>query len=117
MKELLQDLRKHYDVLLFDSPPVLAVTDPAILATLVDAVIVVVSSGQTRVDSLERSIDIIQDVRGKALGLVLNNFDLRLAYGGYYKYYRNKYYSYGYGSDYGSDGGQGRKKVKSEGRG
>jgi tyrosine-protein kinase Etk/Wzc len=117
MKEFLQDLRKHYDVVLFDSPPVLAVTDPAILATLVDAVIVVVSSGQTRVDSLERSIDIIQDVRAKALGLVLNNFDLRLAYGGYYKYYRNKYYSYGYGSDYGLDDGEGKKKVKSEGRG
>jgi len=112
MKEFLQDLRKHYDVLLFDSPPVLAVTDPAILATLVDAVIVVVSSGQTRLDSLERSIDIIQDVRAKPLGLVLNNFDLRLAYGGYYKYYRNKYYSYGYGSDYGSDGGEGKVKSK-----
>jgi tyrosine-protein kinase Etk/Wzc len=117
MKEFLQDLRKDYDILLFDSPPVLAVTDPAILATLVDAVIVVVSSGQTRLDSLERSIDIIQDVRAKALGLVLNNFDLRLAYGGYYKYYRNKYYSYGYGSDYGSDDGEGKKKVESEGRG
>jgi len=112
MREFLQDLRKQYEVMLFDSPPVLAVTDPSVLATLVDAVIMVVSSGQTRMDSLERSVELIQGVGAKTLGLVLNNFDLRLAYGGYYKYYRNKYYSYGYGSDYGLGDGEGREKKE-----
>ena len=116
-KEFLHDLKKHYDIILFDSPPVLAVTDPSILATLSDAVVMVVSSGQTRMDALERSIEIIQEVGSKTLGLVLNNFDLQRAYGGYYKYYRNKYYSYGYGATYGSDNGEGKKKVRSEGAG
>jgi len=113
MKDFLVQLRKHYEVILFDSPPVLAVTDPAILATLSDALIVVVSSGQTRMDALERTLEVIESVGARTLGLVLNNFDLRTAYGGYYKYYRYKYYSYGYGSEYGGDG-EGGKKVKSQ---
>jgi tyrosine-protein kinase Etk/Wzc len=117
MKEFLHDLKNQYDMILFDSPPVLAVTDPSILATIADAVIMVVSSGQTRMDALERSIEIIQEVGSKTLGLVLNNFDLRRAYGGYYAYYRNKYYTYGYGSTYGVENGEGEKKrVESEKR-
>jgi capsular exopolysaccharide synthesis family protein len=114
MKEFMNDVKKQYDVILFDSPPVLAVTDPAILATLADAVVMVVSSGQTRMDALERSIEIIEEVGSKTLGLVLNNFDLRRAYGGYYAYYRRKYYTYGYGARYGSGNGEEGKKVKSE---
>lgn len=114
MKEFVLKLRTQYDMVLFDSPPVLAVTDPAILATLADSVIVVVSSGHTRADSLEHSMTIMDNVHAKTLGLVLNNFDLRIAYGGYYKYYRNKYYSYGYGWQYGGGNGEGRKRVKNE---
>jgi succinoglycan biosynthesis transport protein ExoP len=90
------------------------VTDPSILATIADAVIVVVSSGQTRMDSLDRTVEIIQEVGSKTLGLVLNNFDLRRAYGGYYAYYRKKYYTYGYGATYGSGNGEEGKKVRSE---
>lgn len=118
MKDFLVELRKHYDIVLFDSPPVLAVTDPVVLATLADGVVLVVSSGKTRVDAMERSCELIADVRASMLGVVLNNFDLRMAYGGYYKYYRYKYYSYGYGYSYGDDGAgngrKGKKKVKSE---
>jgi capsular exopolysaccharide synthesis family protein len=114
MKDFLHDLKRQYDIVLFDSPPVLAVTDPAILATLADAVVMVVSSGQTRVDALERSDEIIREVGSKTLGLVLNNFDLRRAYGGYYGYYRNKYYTYGYGATYGAGNGEEGKKVGGE---
>jgi hypothetical protein len=53
-------------------------------------------------------MELIDDVQAKTLGLVLNNFDLRIAYGGYYKYHRNKYYSYEYG--YGSGNGEGSKQ-------
>ena len=116
MKDFLVELRKHYDMVLLDSPPVLAVTDPAVLATLADGVVLVVSSGETRVDAMERSFELIADVRARMLGVVLNNFDLRMAYGGYYKYYRYKYYSYGYGYSYGDDGaGNGGKRKKAVG--
>lgn len=118
MKELMHELQKNYDLILCDSPPVLAVTDPVVLATIVDGVLVVVSSGHTRMDALERSVELIENVSTKILGFVLNNFDLRMAYGGYYGYYRYKYYTYGYGGYgsevYGSDNGEKRKKVRGE---
>jgi tyrosine-protein kinase Etk/Wzc len=121
MRDFLERMKKRYDFLLFDSPPSLAVTDPSILATVVDGVLVVVSSGNTRIDALNRTLEILEGVGGKVLGVVLNNFDLRQAYGGYYGYYRYRYYSYGYGSKYGvyGDDGNGeakeKRRTKSEG--
>ena len=115
MKELIKRLKERYDILMFDSPPVLAVTDPVVLSTLVDGVIVVVSSGHTRMDAVDRTVELIQNVGAKSLGLVLNNFDLRLAYGGYYGYYRYKYYSYGYGYSYGQGpNGEEKKRKKAK---
>lgn len=115
MKDLMRELQSSYDIVLCDSPPVLAVTDPVVLATIVDSVLVVVSSGHTRMDALERTVELIENVSSRILGFVLNNFDFRMAYGGYYGYYRYRYYTYGYGaygSDvYGSDNGEKRKKV------
>jgi tyrosine-protein kinase Etk/Wzc len=113
MKDTLRDLRNQYDVVLFDTPPVLAVTDPSVLATLVDAVVIVVSSGHTRMESLERALELMHNVHARTIGFVLNNFDPDIAYGGYYRYYQYKYYDYGYG--YGSGYGQG-KESKAVGR-
>ncbi|MBI4548197.1 MAG: polysaccharide biosynthesis tyrosine autokinase [Ignavibacteriae bacterium] len=114
MKHLIEELKGTYDVLLLDSPPVLAVTDPTILSTIVDGVIIVVSSNRTRIDTLDRSVELIQSVGGKCLGLVLNNFDLRMVYGGYYRYYKYKYYNYGYGYQYGTYGSGNGKEEKVE---
>jgi len=116
----MRELQDRYDIILCDSPPVLAVTDPVVLATIVDGVLIVVSSGHTRMDALERTVELVENVGSKILGFVLNNFDFRMAYGGYYGYYRYKYYTYGYGgysSDvYGSDNGEKGKNVKREKR-
>ncbi len=116
MREYLERMKKRFDFILFDSPPSLAVTDPSILATIVDGVLVVVSSGSTRMDALDRTMEILEGVGGKVLGVVLNNFDLRQAYGGYYGYYRYRYYSYGYGSKYGVYGDDGNGELKEKRR-
>lgn len=115
MREFLEGMKKKYDFILLDSPPVLAVTDPSILATFVDGTLVVVSSGNTRLDALDRTLELIYGVGGKILGVVLNNFDLSQAYGGYYGYYRYRYQSYGYGSKYGvyGENGNGDARTKS----
>ncbi|NTV46476.1 MAG: polysaccharide biosynthesis tyrosine autokinase [Chlorobiales bacterium] len=94
MRELLAELRKKYDIILFDSPPVIAVTDAQILAKQTDGVIIIISSGQTHIELAKRAKQAIQKVDGKILGLVLNNFDMTSSYGSYYKYYR--YYNYYY---------------------
>ncbi len=96
MKEFLADMQQHYDSILIDSPPVIAVTDAQVLSTLVDGMIIVILSGVTQIELAKRSIDLILKVGGKVTGLVLNNFDIYNTYGSYYKYYR--YYNYYYES-------------------
>ena len=92
MKEFIKEMGKIYDVILFDSPPLLAVTDAAVLAAEVDAVILVVSAGKTDLGVIERSAEILKGIGRVAMGVVLNNFDLRKAYVGD----RTKYGGYGY---------------------
>lgn len=101
MKDFLKDLKERYEYILLDSPPVLAVTDPLVLATLADGVVAVASAGNTRVEALERTQELLNGVGARFLGVVLNNFDLRKAYGGLLRY---KEYSYGYAYSYGSNG-------------
>jgi tyrosine-protein kinase Etk/Wzc len=96
MKEFLAEMQKRYDLILIDTPPVIAVTDAQIVSTLVDGMILVVSSGVTQTELAKRSKDLVMKVGGKVVGLVLNNFDIYNTYGSYYKYYR--YYNYYYES-------------------
>lgn len=113
MRGLVEQAKQTYDVILFDSSPVLNVTDPSNISTFVDGVIIVVSAGETRGDALVTTMEILDGVSAKVLGIVLNNFDLRKAYGGYYGYYHYRYPNYSYGN-YGSDGEseEGRKEQK-----
>jgi tyrosine-protein kinase Etk/Wzc len=118
MKEFINVVKGSYDVVLFDSPPVLAVTDPSVLSTLADGVIVVVSAADTRVDALERTRELLDGVGARIFGIVLNNFNLKKAYGGYSGYYRYSYHGYGYGYGNGGNGGDGgKKKAKKRDRG
>jgi tyrosine-protein kinase Etk/Wzc len=98
MKDLISLLRKRYDMILFDSPPLLAAIDAVVLSTLVDGIIMVVSYRRTPVASLDQALESIKTVSSHYLGIVINNFDMRSA-AGYYKYgYRYKYGSQGYGN-------------------
>jgi capsular exopolysaccharide synthesis family protein len=91
MQELLAGFRERFDLVLLDSPPVEAVTDPCVLAGLVDALVVVVHAGHTRRRALGRTVAALRAVGGHVLGLVLN--DVRMGRGsGTYAY------PYGYGS-------------------
>jgi polysaccharide biosynthesis transport protein len=83
LKQFLDEMDKVYDTVIFDAPPLLPVTDASILAPHVDAVVLVAGSGQTPMAALARSRDILQQVRAPLLGVVLNRFSVRKAYGGY----------------------------------
>jgi capsular exopolysaccharide synthesis family protein len=96
MTEFIKEVCKAYDIVLFDSAPLLAVTDAAVLSNGVDGTIVVVSSCVTSAPSIERAIEAIGSVGGKVLGLLLNNFDPKKAYGGYYAYHRQSHYGAAY---------------------
>ena len=96
MKALLDMLSERYDHILIDSPPLINVTDPVILSTMVDGVILVVHGGKSTRDVVRRARQELSSVGAKIFGVVLNNVDLKRE--GYDNYYYYRYYS-GYGQE------------------
>lgn len=95
--EVLEVLKGRFDRVVFDAPPVGAVTDPVILSKATDGTILVVKTGVTPRQLLAQTGRIIQDVKANLLGVVLNDIDPeRKVYGGYYQqyYYRRRYMTY-----------------------
>ena len=76
MKEMLALLSERYDHIIIDSPPLLKVTDPVILSTLADGVILVVHGGKSTRDVLRRTRLELSVAGAKIFGVVLNNMDL-----------------------------------------
>lgn len=72
MIQLLGELQERYDQIVLDSPPVLAVTDAAILASSMDGVVLVLRSGETEQHSAERAVDQLRRLGVRVLGAVLN---------------------------------------------
>jgi tyrosine-protein kinase Etk/Wzc len=93
MQDLLEQARLEYDAILLDTPPILAVADASVVSTFVDCQIVVIAAGQTRMEELERSIDILTGVSSVMPKFVLNKFDQLHAYG--ISYTRSGYGYYG----------------------
>jgi len=99
MKKFVEYLKSNYDLVVFDTPPLVAVADALILANQVDGVLLVASAGKTEIDVLDKAREMIQRVEGNVIGVLLNNFDASATYGTYYRYYRYyRYYDY-YGAD------------------
>lgn len=98
MDEFIEQARSHFDVVLFDSPPVIAVTDAAILSTKVDGLILVVKAHQTQKTAIARAKNLLDNVKANVVGCLLNSVNVERAYGSYYHYYYYHYYSY-YGHD------------------
>ena len=85
MAELLKEMKEQFDMIIFDTPPILAVADAQILANQVDGTILVVSSGKTEKDAALKSKELLSNAKGKLLGVVLNN--RKVEEGNYYYYY------------------------------
>jgi non-specific protein-tyrosine kinase len=91
MKQLIQSLREEADVILFDTPPTLAVTDAAVLATQVDGIVLVVNAGKTRCTMLKRAVEELQRSGTPVLGVVINRMTARTGGSYYHDYYRRYY--------------------------
>ena len=94
---LVEAALEHYDRVIFDSPPLGAVTDAAVLAPQLDAVLIVVKAHSTTRDALKSALRQLRDVGANIAGGVLNDVDpKRKGYGGgdYYYYYRREGYYY-----------------------
>lgn len=93
MHDFFAIVEKDYDIILIDSPPVIAVTDSEILARMVDVSILVVSADTTEIELMEKAASLLKLNNTSFVGAVLNNFSYKAGYGSYYKYYY--YYSQG----------------------
>ncbi len=94
--ELLEEMKRNYDTVIFDSPPILPVSDGLVLAQQLDGVLVVVRAGQTSRHALRHALRSLTNVEAPILGMVLN-YQAHKKGGGYG-------YSYGYGYGYGYRG-------------
>lgn len=88
MNQFLEAAYSVYDMIIFDTPPVLAVTDAQVLANQMDGTILVISSGTTEVDRAVKAKEMLQATKSKLLGVVLNNREIKDT--NYYYYYGGK---------------------------
>jgi receptor protein-tyrosine kinase len=88
--DVLAALRAEYDMVLLDSPPVLPVTDAAVLSSRVDATLLVATAGMTTRRSVSRAVELLHQVEAPLVGSVLNGVKDEGGYGyGYGYYYRH----------------------------
>ncbi|SHE82216.1 CpsD/CapB family tyrosine-protein kinase [Caloramator proteoclasticus] len=89
LRNFINEMKNHFDYILLDSPPVIAVTDAQILSSFLDGVILVVSSGEAEKELVKKAKDLLDKVNANIIGVVLNKLELksRKGYGYYYYYY------------------------------
>lgn len=86
MQSFIENAKKLYDIVLFDTPPILAVTDAQILANYVDGSILVIRSRQAEFEAAIKAKEALQNTTAKILGTILNDREKKAS---------NTYYYYG----------------------
>lgn len=89
MRDVVASLEGSSDLVIFDSPPLLVVTDAVLIASLVDGVLLVVDTGHTRRQAVRQAVELLKQANAAIVGAVLNKVSSRNAsyYGGYYRHY------------------------------
>ena len=103
-QEFIDSQKEKYDMILFDTPPIISVTDPILLSRKVDGVLLVLKFAKTDRQVAVSAVEALKKSRAKILGTVLNSTQFHRGYG-YYRYY--SYYNYYY-----SDSAKGKKSKK-----
>lgn len=86
MEKMVKEAEANFDIVIIDSPPILAVTDAQILANIVDGSLLVIRSAQTVYDNVEQAIEALNRSTSKMLGTILNDVEQKKS---------NTYYYYG----------------------
>jgi capsular exopolysaccharide synthesis family protein len=80
--DLVEELKKRYDRVIFDSSPCMAVTDPVVLGSITDGTVVVMRAGETSRDAVKQALRVLRDAKVHLLGGILNTADMQRK--GYY---------------------------------
>ena len=94
MKDMVAELKRRYDFVFFDSPPIMGVSDAAILASEIDMVIQVIQYRRYPQPMNIRAKQMIEKVGGTLIGIVLNN--INMSQDESYYYYSGYYHGYYY---------------------
>lgn len=89
MKDLIEQAKELYDLVIIDSPPIGFVTDGALLASMADGTILVAAAGQADIKAVQHSKKLLENVKANILGVVLNK--IPISSNGYYKYHYHSY--------------------------
>lgn len=84
MEEVIAALSQRAAHVFFDTPPIVAVTDAAVLATRVDGVLLVISAGKTRREDARSAVHRLQQINARLVGTVLTNVPMGVGFKGYY---------------------------------
>lgn len=110
MRHLLDVLDRQFDFVIIDSPPVLSVTDAAVLSAAAGTTLVVVRANKSRKDQFKQVVDRLADVNANLAGAVLNSLKSGTEGHNFYYYYKDPYYTYGDEPD--KDGGEPKSKLR-----
>jgi capsular exopolysaccharide synthesis family protein len=97
MSQMIDKLEQEWDMILLDSPPIVAVTDASMISGEIDAIAMVVKAGQTERSAVDRALDMMRNVKAPLIGAILNGAS-QGSLGGKYAYYYS-YYNYYYHSE------------------
>ena len=98
MIDFVKSLENEYDMILFDSPPLVAVTDANMISKEIDRIVLVIKVGQTDKKAFHHTIVNLKNIVAPLGGIIMNAVTNKSSYGSYYYYYYHQYYNY-YGSD------------------
>jgi len=98
-RSFIESLRSDFDWIVVDSPPVMAVTDAAVLAREASAVLFVTSAERTSLEAVEAALKVLDDAGARVVGAVLNRAPVSKEAFYYSRYYRPEYNTYLTGSD------------------
>ncbi|KIL40137.1 capsular biosynthesis protein [Gordoniibacillus kamchatkensis] len=90
MSAMLEQLREQFDMIIIDTPPIMAVADAQIAATLCDGVLLVMDSGRVKREIAMKSKQKLEHVKARILGVVLNKISRKNANSYYYYYYGDR---------------------------
>ncbi len=91
MKKIIQETHKYFDICLLDTPPIVSVTDAALIAPLTDGVLLVTSSGLTTREALKETKSLFEKINTQLLGVILNNAQPISRYSRYKEYHYHYY--------------------------
>ena len=100
MTELVKQLENDWDMVLFDSPPMIAVTDATMISKEIDQVVLIVKAGQTDKKAFHHTITNLRNINAPLGGIIMNAVTSKSSYGSYYYYYYQYYHYYGSEKEY-----------------